>query len=275
VRALALECGARLRIACQHHALAWAEREHVGSHRRELLVGNFDETVPSLDKFFDKRHRQERGIDDREVAIDGADERHQMKHVARPAPVGKRHHDQVVDGIAQQRAKLQDACGIRAIAAADRNGAVIEPQDVASLEASWLRDLADDRNAKIAERRSLRRGLAGAETLAHPAEDDPAWGHDRCIARVDGIEIGPLVGGEKIDLRARRAQGVEQRLILLDRAREHGRPGKAERPPLRGDDVVVDESLSRVLDQHAGESTELGERVIAHAVSACSSPSPT
>ena len=68
-------------IAVEHDADAGRDRQHVGSHRVELFVRNLDERETEIQKPLAKRHGQEPGIDDRQVAIDGTDHRHEMKDV--------------------------------------------------------------------------------------------------------------------------------------------------------------------------------------------------
>src|SRR5438552_16349970 len=83
----ALESAPRPRISREHDALTWTEREHVRSHRVELVFRHLDELEAEIDQALAKWNGQQRRIDDGEVTIDRADKRHQMQHVARAAPV--------------------------------------------------------------------------------------------------------------------------------------------------------------------------------------------
>src|SRR6185436_4278840 len=79
------------RVARQHHALPRREGQHVGPHRLELLVRSVDEADAASRELFVEGHREEARVYDGQVAIDRADERHQVHHVAGPLPVGERH----------------------------------------------------------------------------------------------------------------------------------------------------------------------------------------
>ncbi len=56
-RASLFERGARLRIAIQHHALARAQRQHITSHRVELVVRHLDEPIPTIAAVFAETHQ--------------------------------------------------------------------------------------------------------------------------------------------------------------------------------------------------------------------------
>src|SRR5258705_2532605 len=187
----------------------------------------------------------------------------------------QRHDDDGVDRVGEDRSKLENAVLVGAIAVADRDRAVVQPDDVAPLEAARLGDFAGDWHAEPAERRLLGRRLARAKALAHPAEDDAPRADDGRIARVDRILVGALVGREEIDLRARALEDPEKRLVFLSGARERGGGAEVERLPLRGARLVAHECLARMLDHYAFEAARLGERVSGHAASKNSWPSPT
>src|SRR2546430_12148905 len=76
-----------------------------------------------------------------------------MDHIGRAAPVGQGDHDELVDRAGEQRAELANPRVVGAIAPADGERALVEPQDVAPLQPAVARDGAEDRQAQGAERR--------------------------------------------------------------------------------------------------------------------------
>src|SRR5687767_12006993 len=77
----------RLRVACDHDAIARSHGQDVGAHRVELRVRHLNELHAARGELFDEGDGHQRQIDDREIVIDGADNRHQVEDVARAAPV--------------------------------------------------------------------------------------------------------------------------------------------------------------------------------------------
>ena len=157
-----------------------------------------------------KRHRHQRRVDDGQVVVHRAENRHQVEDVARPAPVRERNDDELVDGVGEQGAQLTDAVVVRAVAAADNNGAIVEPHDVAAFESAGRFDAADDGDAPARECRALRCGLAGAQRFAHRTQDDAALADDRRVAHVDRIEADTLTWRQREYLSARLLQQREK-----------------------------------------------------------------
>src|SRR5690606_11949930 len=148
-------------------------REHVAGHRLEFLVADLDEREAALEQELPERHGQERRVDDREIAVDGAYQRHQVHDVALAAPMRQRYLDDV-DAAAEQGAQLADALGVRAIPEPDDQRALVEPDDVAALEQPRRLDAPANLEAESGERPRLRGRLGLARALAHAAENEPA-----------------------------------------------------------------------------------------------------
>ena len=143
--------------AVTHEHAHRRQGQHVAAVRLELLVRNLDERPPAPLQLLDKRHRHQRQVDDRQPLGDRADERHQMQALAGTSPVRQiDRHD--VDAVRrQQLAQLPDAFVVRAIAAADGQRALVEPERVAALDRPRRLDPSDDRDAQLPVA-SVRRG---------------------------------------------------------------------------------------------------------------------
>ena len=46
-------------ITGEHHASARRQRQHIASHRHELIVWNFDQPVAAIQEKLPERHRKE------------------------------------------------------------------------------------------------------------------------------------------------------------------------------------------------------------------------
>src|SRR5437762_3145652 len=115
----AFEESPRNRIASQHDRASWGDRKYVCSHARELLVRDLHELHASIDEPLSKGHGQEWSVYDRKITVDRTHDRHEMEDIRRPAPVRQRHHDELVDSVAEERPKLCDARVVGPVAAAD------------------------------------------------------------------------------------------------------------------------------------------------------------
>src|SRR3989449_103176 len=76
-----LEPGARLPIAGDHQHLARRHCEHVAAQRCELGLRHFDELDAAGEQRFAKRHRHKRCVNEEQVAVDRADDRHEVEDV--------------------------------------------------------------------------------------------------------------------------------------------------------------------------------------------------
>src|SRR5205085_9817457 len=82
-----LEAPPRLRVPVEGERHPRAEREHVAAERGVLLVRDLHELDSALLEKLEQPNRRERRVDEREVAVERADEREQVEHLARPAAV--------------------------------------------------------------------------------------------------------------------------------------------------------------------------------------------
>ena len=120
-----------------------------------------------------------------EVGRERGVDRHQVEDIAGAAVVGQRHDDQLVDAIAEERAQLANALVVGAVAAGDGKGALVDPGDVAALNAALAGDLASDRNAPRLGGAAQRSGFGAAVGFAHRAKNEAAVADDAGVANVD------------------------------------------------------------------------------------------
>src|SRR6185503_5345688 len=179
-----LESRARPRVAVDHDAIARTDRQYVRSHRIELLIWHFDERHTSTNEQLAERHRHQRRIDHSEIPIDRTDDRHEVKYVAGAAPVRQRNRDEPVDAVAKERSELPNPVVVRAVPAAHRNRAFVEPHDVAALDRTGWIDAADHGNAPGEVRAFLRVGLGDPLRLPHVTQHDAARRGDGGVAHV-------------------------------------------------------------------------------------------
>ena len=156
-----------------------------------------------------------------------------MEYIARPAPVGQGHLDQLVDRVAEQYAELPDALVVRAVAAADC--------DRARCRATRRRRLRACLAARCGRRREcptslnaarLRGRLARPQGLPHRAEDDAAVADDRRIARVQRVEADALALRQRENLCAALADQRQEAVVLLNRPRQVRRRREPKVAPL-------------------------------------------
>ena len=100
----ALHAPPRLGVPVEGERDPRAERQHVRSHRRELVVGHLDQADVALAEHLHQAHRDHREIHDGQIHIQRRDERHQVEALVRPVQMRQVEHDHV-DGRTQQRAR--------------------------------------------------------------------------------------------------------------------------------------------------------------------------
>src|SRR5262245_22839601 len=132
----------------------------------------------------------------------------------------QRDDDELVDRIAENVAELADALVVRAVPAADRDRALIEPDHIAALQAPWFSDFADHRNIPDLERRPLCRRLPCPLRLAHAAEDHAAIAHDRRVTDVDGIQARPGRLRQEMQPRVGLREQIEEAIVFGKRLRK-------------------------------------------------------
>ena len=87
---------------------------------------------------------------------------------------------------------LRQALGVRSESLADRQQAVIHPEEIAAFRRRIAAEPREDRHAKGVERSGHRFLFASSEFLSHPEDDRPAIGHDGRIVHEDRIRLPPL-----------------------------------------------------------------------------------
>jgi len=205
------------RIARQHQAGAGRQGEHVAAHRLELLVGHLDKFDPACQQRLAEGNGQQGRIDEREIVVDGAQDRHEVKDVGGAAPMRQRHHDQLIGAALQQASKLSYPLVVGAVSAADGERAAIEPDDIAALESTVAGDGAVNGHAHLAEGRREGGRLVAPLLFAHVAQDHALVADDRGVARVDGVEPGVFVFREVMNLGTFLAECGRESIVLLDR----------------------------------------------------------
>src|SRR5262245_8597415 len=82
-------------IAGQCDAPTWRNRQDVGAKRLEFLVGHLDQRVSEVEQTVPEWHSEQRRVDNEQIVIDRAEDRHQMKDIAGPPPVRERDNDEL------------------------------------------------------------------------------------------------------------------------------------------------------------------------------------
>src|SRR3954451_13851563 len=158
-------------IPGEHQRAAAAKCQHVGAHGGELLVGHLHQGHAPFEEKLAEWDRHQWRVDDRKIAIDWTNDRHEMEHISGAPPVWQGDHDQLIDLVVQKFPKLRDSRVVRPVSPADDDRPTIEPEDVSTFELAWRHDGAGDRIAHGFKGRLLRRGLTFAGRLAHAAKD--------------------------------------------------------------------------------------------------------
>ena len=171
-------------IAVHHHGVAGAEGQHVAAHGVELLVRHMDETDAAGFEQFDKAHRHERQVDDREVMVERAQHRHEMEDVA-PALVVGHVEPQDFHVTACKFLQLHHAFHIGAVADTGDQRVAVEPDEVAPFQLAVAVDLAGDGEAQALEMAAVHLRLLAALGLAHARLHETVGGHDQ---RIMGIK---------------------------------------------------------------------------------------
>jgi hypothetical protein len=102
-------------------------------------------------------------------------------------PVREIHRDDLDSLGAEQIGELGYAYIVRAVAAADDQGVLVEPEAIATLHGAWWLDSADDRDAEISQHPLEGSDLRLTQFLAHAQEDRSRRCDQDGIERKDGI----------------------------------------------------------------------------------------
>src|SRR6266699_2501331 len=119
--------------------------ESSAPERVELVVGHLDRANAVLRQQLEQANRCERREDKSEIAIEHADQGHQVEDFARAAEVRQVQ----CDDFDARQVLLQrlDSCAVRPVAPADEESLLVQPHDVAALRASRSLQGREDRNA--------------------------------------------------------------------------------------------------------------------------------
>src|SRR5256886_13428358 len=104
-----LESFFRDRISLQRDAVPRAHRQDIRSHAVELPVRNLDEIEPEFFQSRMKAGRQKPRVDDSQILVDEADQRHQMEASLRSLEVRERDGFHLDPGSLEEFAKPQES----------------------------------------------------------------------------------------------------------------------------------------------------------------------
>ncbi len=195
-------------------------------------------------------------MDEEPSFVHRAQDRHQMEDVARPAPVGG-VHAQDLDLVPEERRELPQTLVVRAVGAGHRQGAPVEPGDVATLEGARRLDAAADGNVRLGKEGGERVRLPAALALPHAADDHAAVGRDRGVARVERVERRLPVRRQEAHRHPGLQEEPDEMVVVEDGAPEIGRRGVPQPAPLAGDALAAAESVARMLEDHRRERQDL------------------
>src|SRR5690242_139036 len=249
----ALEPRPGLGITGNHHRATGRDGEHIAAERLELRAGHLDQLDATREQGLAERHRQKRRVDEPEVLVDGAHDRHQVKHVFRTAPVGQGYDDQVVHHIRQEHPQLPDALVVGAVAAPDHECLLVDPAYIAAFERAGAADPPVNRQASRSKEGFLRARLGAPLRLAHATEDDPPLAHERRIANVQGVESHRGVGRQARHLDTRLREQRQKALGLVLGGGEVRRGRVPEVAPLPLDEGVGSKGIVRAFHRDAAE----------------------
>ena len=163
------------------------EGEDVRSHGLKLVSRHFKEFKPPVSEELSEWHGEELRVHDREVDIDEANQRHQVKAGTGAAIIWQRHRLNVDPQLTHRVPQLAQPFRVRSKSLTDRECVVIDPQEVAALGDRLPMKCRNDRHADLFQTAGQAGLLASSKLLAHAKEDSPAVGDDRGIVNEDGV----------------------------------------------------------------------------------------
>src|SRR5438552_3085532 len=132
-----LESFLRDGISLEHDAVPRAYRQDIRGHPVELPVRHFDEIEPEFFQSHVKGGRQKPRIDDSQIFVDQADQRHQMEASLRSLVVRERDGLHLDPGSLEEFAKPKESFRARPKTLAHRKEIVSDPQEIAALGGGW------------------------------------------------------------------------------------------------------------------------------------------
>src|SRR5438552_190688 len=142
-----LESFLRDGISLEHDAVPRAYRQDIRGHPVELPVRNLDEIEPEFFQSHMKGGRQKPRIDDSQILVDEADQRHQMEASLRSLVVRERDGFHLDPGSLEEFAKPKESLRVRPKTLAHRKEIVSDPQEIAALGGGWGSQRSEDGHA--------------------------------------------------------------------------------------------------------------------------------
>src|SRR5207253_11449650 len=165
-------------IPLEHDAVPRAYRQDIRGHPVELPVRNLDEVEPEFFQSHMKGGRQKPRINDSQILVDEADQRHQMEASLRSLVVRARDRFHLDPGSLEEVAKPEEAFRVRPKTLAHREEIVSGPQESAALGGGWGSQRSEDGHAVFVKSLRDRRLRPAPKLLAHPEDDRAAIRHD-------------------------------------------------------------------------------------------------
>src|SRR5437879_11979370 len=167
-----------------------------------------------------KGGRQKPRINDSQILVDEADQRHQMEASLRSLVVRERDGFHVDPGSHEEIAKPKESLLVRPKTLAHREEIVSDPQEIAALGGGWGSQRSEDGHAVFVKSLRDRRLLPAPKLLAHPEDDRTAIRHDHGIVDEERIRLSLLRFVVIPDLDARYLKEGDERVMFLSRGFE-------------------------------------------------------
>src|SRR5437899_7027881 len=207
-------------ISLEHDAVPRAHRQDIRGHPVELPVRNLDEVEPEFFQSHVKGGRQKPRIDDSQILVDEADQRHQMEASLRSLVVRERDGFYLDPGSLEEFAKPKESFRVRPKTLAHRKEIVSDPQEIAALGGGWGPQRSEDGHAVFVKSLRDRRLFPAPKLLAHSEDDRAAVRHDHGIVDEDRIRLSLLRFVVIPDLDARYLKEGDERVMFLSRGFE-------------------------------------------------------
>ena len=172
-----------------------------------------------------KGGRQKPRIDDSQILVDEADQRHQMEASLRSLVVRERDGFHLDPGSLEEFAKPKESLRVRPKTLAHRKEIVSDPQEIAALGSGWGSQRSEDGHAVFVKSLRDRRLFPAPKLLAHPEDDRAAIRHDHGIVDEDRIRLALLRFVVIPDLNAGYPKEGDERVMFLSCGLEVRSPG--------------------------------------------------
>src|SRR5438132_3210642 len=139
-----LESFLRDGITLEHDAVPQAHRQYIRGHPVELPVRHLDEVEPEFFQSHVKGGRQKPRIDDSQILVDEADQRHQMEASLRSLVVRERDGFYLDPCSLEEFAKPKESFLVCPKTLAHRKEVVYDPLEIAALGGGWGPQRSED-----------------------------------------------------------------------------------------------------------------------------------